>query len=344
MILVYAVAILLWLSMIAYAVLGGADLGGGTWNLFSFGKNAKQQEELIAEALGPVWEANNVWLIFLAVGLYTAFPLVSAILAIALFVPITLALIGFVMRGAAFAFQSLMGDTITLHNLWKQTFTITSLLTPLALGMTAAAVASGEIHVRNGHIPVAVIQSWLTPFAFTIGLMAIAICSTQAAIFLTVEAQGRNMTDLAEAFRTRALISGGIMALLGILGLALSITEAPIIWRGMLDHAIWAVMVTILLGMATAIALFWRQYRIARLLMGLETGAIIGTWGLAQIPYIVPPDVTIMDAASPSTTLLEFLICALIGMGLLIPSLWLLFHVFKGRNIVPPIHEKAIKE
>ncbi len=95
------------------------------------------------------------------------------------------------------------------------------------------------------------------------------------------------MTDLAEAFRTRALISGGIMALLGILGLALSITEAPIIWRGMLDHAIWAIVITILLGMATAITLFWRQYRIARLLMGLETGAIIGTWGLAQIPYII---------------------------------------------------------
>ncbi len=345
MILVYAVAVLLWLSMIAYAVLGGADLGGGTWNLFSFGKNAEQQRSLISEALGPVWEANNVWLIFLAVGLYTAFPLVSAILSIALFIPITLALIGFVMRGAAFAFQSsAIGNSPTLSKVWGRAFSIASLLTPLALGMTAAAVASGQIRVQNGHIPVAVVQAWVTPFAWTIGLMAIAICSTQAAIFLTVEAQGRDKTELAETFRSRAFLSGGVIALLGVVGLLLSIQEAPMIWRGMLDHALWAVVITILLGIATAIALFIRHYRLARLLMGCETAGIIGTWGLAQIPYIVPPDVTVMDAASPPTTLWQFLICALIGMAILLPSLWLLFHVFKGRNVVPRVHEKAVKE
>ena len=112
----------------------------------------------------------------------------------------------------------------------------------------------------------------------------------------------------------------------------------------MLDHALWAVVTTILLGIATAIALFIRHYRLARLLMGCETAGIIGTWGLAQIPYIVPPDVTVMDAASPPTTLWQFLICSLIGMAILLPSLWLLFHVFKGRNIVPRVHEKAVKE
>lgn len=344
MVLAYANAVLIWLSMIVYAVLGGADFGGGTWNLFSFGKSAEKQRELISEALGPVWEANNVWLIFLAVGLYTAFPLVSAVLSIALFIPITLALIGVVMRGAAFAFQSIMGIKTMQGKVWGRAFSIASLLTPLMLGMTAAAVASGQIRVRDNNIPIAVIHPWLTtPFAWIVGLMAVAICSVQAAIFLTVEARGRGMSELAEAFRTRALIAGGVMAVFGIIGFVLSSTEAPILWRGILDRAFWAAIITILLGVVTVVALFQRRYQFARYLMALETGGILGTWGLAQLPYIIPPDVTVMGAASPPTTLLQFLICALIGLAILIPSLWLLFHVFKGRNIVPPRHAKAVK-
>lgn len=343
MVLAYANAVLIWLSMIAYAVLGGADFGGGAWNLFSFGKSAQKQRELISEALGPVWEANNVWLIFLAVGLYTAFPLVSAILSIALFIPITLALIGVVMRGAAFAFQSTMGSESSLRKVWGRAFSIASLLTPLMLGMTAAAVASGQISVA-GHVPIALIRPWLaTPFAWAVGLMAVAICSVEAAIFLTIEAGTRGMSDLVEAFRTRAFIAGGAMAVLGILSFALSPGSAPILWRGMLDHALWAAILTILLGIATTIVLFQRRYRLARFFMALETGGILGTWGLAQLPYIIPPDITVMGAASPPMTLLQFFICALIGLAILIPSHWLLFHVFKGKNIVPPRHEKAVK-
>jgi cytochrome bd ubiquinol oxidase subunit II len=343
MILAYANAVLIWLSMIVYAVLGGADFGGGAWNLFSFGKSAQQQRELISEALGPVWEANNVWLIFLAVGLYTAFPLVSSILSIALFIPITLALIGIVMRGAAFAFQSIMGSESSLSKVWGRAFSIASLLTPMALGMIAAAVASGQISVSS-HVPIALIYPWLaTPFAWTIGLMAVTICAVEAAIFLTIEAEAGGMNDLAETFRTRAFIAGGVMAVLGLVGFALSPSAAPTLWRGMLNHALWAAILTILLGIATAIVLFQRRYQLARVLMVLETAGVLGTWGLAQLPYIIPPDVTVMDAASPPTTLLQFFICALIGLAILIPSLWLLFHVFKGKNVVPLKHEKAVK-
>jgi cytochrome d ubiquinol oxidase subunit II len=345
MVLVYAVAGLIWLSMIIYAVLGGADFGGGTWTLFSFGESAQKQQELISDALGPVWEANNVWLIFLAVGLFTAFPLVSAILSIALFIPITLALIGIVMRGAAFAFQSTPGSNTALRKIWARAFSIASLLTPLALGMTAAAVASGQLIIQGHKVPIAVIHPWLTtPFAWAIGLLAIAICSVQAAIFLAVEARARRMSELAEAFRTRAFAAGGVLAVLGIIGFALSSSEAPILWQGMLNHALWAVIITILLGISTAVVLFLRRYRLARYLMVLETTGILGTWGLAQIPYIIPPDLTVINAASPPRTLLQFFICALIGMAVLIPSLWLLFHVFKGKNVVPPRHAKPVKE
>src|SRR5579863_5154097 len=112
MILDYAAVAALWLSIIVYAALGGADFGGGIWYLFALGQRRSDQKSLIAGSIGPVWEANNVWVIFLIVGLYTTFPTVSAVLATALFIPFTLVLIGIVLRGAAFAFQSHVSEAL----------------------------------------------------------------------------------------------------------------------------------------------------------------------------------------------------------------------------------------
>ncbi len=344
MIVVYACAVLLWLSLITYAALGGADFGGGIWDLFSLGPEQDEKRQLIVSALGPVWEGNNVWLIYLVVGLYTAFPLVAATLAIALFIPFSLALIGVVLRGASFAFRTHFANSVTMKEIWGRAFGTASAITPFLFGTCAAAVASGQIRVQHGHIPVALLNAWLTPFALTIGVMGLALCATIAPIYLTVEAQKAKNERLANTFRTRAFIAGGILAALGILGLALSPSEAPLLWRGMLDHALWAVIVTILIGIATGAALFLRRYQLARILIILETGALLGTWGLAQLPYIVPPDLTLTNAASPPTTLREFFISALIGMLVLIPSLWFLFHVFKAQETIPPVHEKEVEE
>jgi cytochrome bd ubiquinol oxidase subunit II len=343
MILAYASATLLWLSIITYAALGGADFGGGIWDLFSLGTQQQdERRQLIDRAVGPVWEANNVWLIYLVVGLYTAFPVVAATLATALFIPFSLALIGVVLRGASFAFHTHLGGAITVKEIWGRVFGIASAITPFLFGTCAAAVASGKIRVQQG-IPVALWSAWLTPFALTIGAMGLALCATIAPIYLTVEAQRANNEKLMHLFRKRAFIGGGFLAALSILGLVLAPSEAPLLWRGMLDHAIWAVIVVFLIGVLTAGALFYRHYRLARILIVLETGALLGTWGLAQLPYIVPPDLTVTAAASPPTTLWEFFISALIGMLVLIPSLWFLFHVFKMQIAVPPVHEKEIE-
>lgn len=344
MILAYACAVLLWLSMITYAVLGGADFGGGIWDLFSLGSEQDEKRQLIVHALGPVWEANNVWLIYLVVGLFTAFPGVAATLATALFIPFSLILIGVVFRGASFAFRTQFSGTLTLREIWGRAFGIASMITPFLLGTCAAAVASGHIRMQHGQPPVAVWEAWLSPFALTIGAMGLALCATIAPIYLTVEAQKRKKTQLAETFRKRAFIGGTFLAALSLLGLLLAPSQAPLLWHGMLDHALWAVGVTVVLGIATAIALFTRHYQVARLLIILETGALLGTWGLSQLPYILPPDLTIVEAASPPATLAQFFVCALIGMLVLIPSLWFLFHVFKNQDIVPPVHEKEVKE
>lgn len=343
MILAYACAILIWLSMITYAVLGGADFGGGIWDLFSLGPEQEDKRQLIVRALGPVWEANNVWLIYIVVGLYTAFPVVAATLATALFIPFSLVLIGVVLRGAAFAFRTSFSGAATPRAIWGRAFDIASIITPFLLGTCAAAVASGQICLQNGQPPVVVWGPWLSPFALAIGALALALCATIAPIYLTVEAQRVKNEGLASTFRRRALIASAIMAVLGILSLILASSEAPILWHGMLDHALWAVIVTALIGVATAAAVFFRYFRTARLLIGVTTGALLGTWGLAQLPYIIPPDLTVTAAASPPTTLKDFFITALIGMLILLPSLWFLFHVFKVQDTMPPVHEKEVK-
>ncbi len=346
MIPAYIAAVTLWLSIITYAVLGGADFGGGIWELGNlFGNKPKRQErqQLIMRALGPVWEANNVWIIYLIVGLVTAFPIVSAVLATSLFIPTSLALIGIVMRGASFGFRSHFSQAVEVRKFWGSLFSAASLITPFLWGTCAAAVASGNIHVPHGNIPVVLWRVWLTPFALDAGAMALAICATLAAVYLTVEARMDGNEELANAFRVRAFIAEACGGVFAVLGLILSSFEAPILWQGILNHALWAVGVTILLGAAKIGTLIYRRYKIARILAIMEVAALLGTWGLAQLPYIVPPDLTIPAAASPPTTLWEFLASVVVGMLILLPSLWFLFHVFKGRNPVPLVHEKEIK-
>lgn len=340
MILPYAVAALLWLSIIIYASLEGADFGGGLWDFLASGSQKEEMRKVIKDAIGPVWEANNVWLTYLIVGLLTAFPIVAQLLTTALFIPLVLILIGIVLRGSTFIFRSFSSSR--MQRFWSRIFTISSVMTPFLFGTTAAVVASGALKIVHGHMPVALVKEWLTPFAIVVGLMGIALSATISAVYLAVEAQTIQNQTLSEGFRWRALIAGFIVAVLGLAGLALSPSEASVLWHGMLDHAIWAVVVTVLLGIAVSGALWFRRYRLARLLMITETGALIGTWGLAQLPYIVPPSLTVTNAASPPLTLLELFVSALIGMSMLIPALWFLFHVFKGLNVVPPTREKEV--
>lgn len=333
--LIYLLLSILWFSLIAYAAFGGADFGAGVWDMFALGSSGTHQHELIDRALGPVWETNHVWLIFLVVGLFSAFPSAFADLCIILFIPLTLALIGSVLRGAAFVFRThgLRAGRPAIQ-IWTRTFSFSSIITPFFLGTAAAAVASGQIRLRTGPIHTDTGVLWLAPFALTIGFMAVALCATLAAIYLTVEASNTDERELAEAFRWRGLLAGAVTAVLGALGLCLSIAEAPILWRGMLAHALPLVIVTMLIGLATAGTLYFRYYRIARTLIVAETAFLLGSWGVSQIPYLVPPEVTVVEAAGVSSTLLLLLIGVLIGLLITLPSIYYLFRIFKLQNRV----------
>jgi cytochrome bd ubiquinol oxidase subunit II len=329
----YVLLTILWLALIAYALFGGADFGAGVWDLLAFGPQAEQLHSLIDQALGPVWETNHVWLVFLVVGLFSGFPVPFSIIVTVLFIPLTLALIGTVLRGSAFVFRThgLLAEKPAIK-VWTRVFSFSSVLTPFFLGLSAATVAGGQIRARAGMTQASFLTTWLTPFGLVIGLMAITLCATEAAIYLTVEAINTQQQALAEAFRRRGLIAGALTAVLGALGLTLAPAAAPLLWSGLLSHALPLVIATMLIGLAAAAALFFRYFRLARLLIGAETAFLLGSWGVSQIPYLIPPDVTVNAGAGPTSTLILMLIGLIIGLAIILPSIWLLFYIFKLKN------------
>jgi cytochrome d ubiquinol oxidase subunit II len=323
----FACGAILLLGVILYAVLGGADFGGGIWDLLARGPRADEQRRVIAHAIGPIWEANHVWLIFVIVLVFTIFPPVFAALSIALYIPFSLALLGIVFRGAAFIFRTPARGVAYGPTPWDHTFAIASTVTPVFFGMAAGAVASGQIRVVDGEVTSDLWRTWLAPFPFIIGLLALTTCAYLAAVYLTVETTG----ELQEDFRRRALGAGAIFALLAAIALPFARVEAPWIWHGLTNRAaIIVVPIGIALALLSGWAVYQRRYLLARTLAIAEVALLLVGWALAQYPYLVVPDLTFANAAASPAMMRAALIVFGIGALFLLPSLWLLFTVFKA--------------
>lgn len=317
-------------SLVLYALLGGADYGGGVWDLFAFGRRARDQRALIADAISPVWEANHVWLILVIVILFTAFPPAFAAIATALHIPITLLLIGIVLRGTAFTFRTYDVQRDNVQRRWSLIFSIASIITPILLGTILGAIASGTIRVENGSVTSGFFNSWLAPFPFAVGFFALALFAFLAAVYLTLETRDR---ELQEAFRRRALVSGAIVGLLALAVFVLARTGAPTVRAG-ISRSWWALILHICTGLFATSAFYFlwtRHYGLARLCAAAQVTLILLGWAFAQYPHIVEPDLTIASAAGPAATL-ELLLAALVaGVVLLFPSYYYLFRIFKSR-------------
>ena len=324
-------------ALTAYVLLGGADFGGGVWDLLASGPRRARQRDVVARAIGPVWEANHVWLILAVVLLFTCFPPAFARIAIALHVPLTLLLIGIVLRGSAFAFRSYAGER-EAEVRWGRVFAVASLVTPVLLGVAVGSVASGAVGdwaKWNGRgFYEAYVATWLTPFAFAVGLFALACFAFLAAVYLTLEARDR---ELQEDFRLRAIGAGVAVFVTAALGLLLS-PQAPVVGRGLVASP-WAVTLHVVTGGA-AVTAFWalwaRRYRVARVAAATQVALILWGWGLAQYPYLLPPDLTIAAAAAPRVTLELALGAVSLGAIVLFPSLYYLLRVFKTPSSAPP--------
>jgi cytochrome d ubiquinol oxidase subunit II len=227
------------------------------------------------------------------------------------------------------------------RRIWGRVFSTASTITPFLFGTAAAAVASGQVRLQGGRVQTDLLAGWTTPFALTIGALALSLCAVLAAFNLIVQAQNSNDAELVEAFRRRAIIVGAITLALDVVAFILSPFQAPLLWHGMLDHALPVVIATGLIGMGAAGSLLLRRYRLARVLGFTVTAFIFVSWGLSQFPYLVPVSVTISNAASPPATQLALLIGTIIGMAFLLPSLWLLFHVFRGKHPALEVQKKG---
>ena len=319
----------LWLGLTLYLLLGGADFGGGVWDLLAAGPRKERQRALISEAIAPVWEANHVWLIFVLTGLLAAFPSVFADLSVALYLPFSLVLVGIVFRGAAFAFRAHGDRESAWERTWTQIFGVASLVSPFLLGASAASIASGRIRVRDGQVEAGLLSAWTSPLSLFAGLFAVAICAYLAATYLIVEAQVRSDPELARDFRTRAIGSGVVAGILAAIGLFVVRDQAPVLWQGMTERGIPFVALSAVGGLGSIVALAAGAGRLARIAAAVAVGAVLWAWGAAQWPYLVVPDVTAEAAAAPEATLRVVAIGFTAGGALLAPSLLLLFHVFK---------------
>ncbi len=323
-----AVGLAMFLALAGYVVLGGADFGGGIWDLLAAGPRRDLQRLAIARAMGPVWEANHVWLIFLTVILFTAFPTAFAALAVAFFIPLHLVLAGIVLRGAAFVFRAAHRDiTSKPARTWATVFGVASVITPFLLGAALGAVSSGGIRVVDGAVRVDPLQAWFSPVSLMIGALTLALCAYLAAVYLTVETEG----DLREDFRMRALGAGGAVALLAVILLPLIASRSPVLWEHLSAPASIVPIVAggVLAGLS-AWAVWARRFPLARVASVAEVVIILGGWAFGQWPYLIYPDVTVYEGGATGPSL-RFLLSTLpYGFATLIPSLWLLFRVFKG--------------
>jgi cytochrome bd ubiquinol oxidase subunit II len=320
---------IVWLGLTLYVLLAGADFGGGVWDLFASGVRAQQQRALISAAIGPVWEANHVWLIFVLTGLLSAFPTVFADLSVALYLPFSLALVGIVLRGSAFAFRSHGEPDSAWQRSWTRVFGIASLVTPFVLGAAAGSIASGRIRVVDGEVRAGLLSSWTSPLSLFAGLFALTICAYLAATYLTVEAVERGEHELERDFQGRALVAGAIAGVLAAVGLVLVRSEAPVLWESMRASGLLFAALSAIAGVGSLIFVRTRRYRLARAGAVAAVASVLFGWGVAQWPYLIVPDVTVTSAAAPDATLRVVVVGFAIGGALLAPSLFLLFRIFK---------------
>ena len=317
-----AVALVMLAALTIYALFGGADYGGGVWDLLATGPRRKAQRELVAHAIGPVWEANHVWLILVVVVLFTAFPGAFHVVMTRLHLPISLMLLGIVLRGSAFTFRAydLSPDA---DRRWNHRFSIPSAITPVLLGTIVGSIATGRLEDAGGS------TLWLSPFPIAVGFFTLALFAYLAAVYLTLETDD---ADLADDFRLRAIVSSIASGAMAYLVYLLARDEAPLILAGLGHHAWgWPLRIaTGVIAVGVLACLIGRRYALARVGAMVQVVLVLVGCGLALDPYLVPPLRTIENSAAPTITL-ELMLGALgVGGLILFPSIFLLFWVFKA--------------
>ena len=325
---------IMFVGLIAYALFGGADFGAGIWDLLAGDtRRGARQRAVIEHAIGPVWEANHVWLIFVLVVLWTGFPAGFTPVASTLYMPLTLAAFGMIARGAAFAFRKSI-TTLPMQRFLGAAFAVSSLITPYFLGAVVGGVASGR--VPPGIATGDVVTSWINPTSTLGGVLAVLVCTYLAAVFLCLDALHEGHPEIAEWFRRRAFGTAAVTGLVGLAGLFVLRVDAPLLADGLFGRALPVIVLSALAGIASIVLLVLRRYVPARVTSSVAVAAILIGWAVAQYPFILPPLLTIDQAAAGEATLVAMLVSLLIGSLLLVPALIYLYRLFQRAETDSP--------
>lgn len=334
------VGAMLLLGLTAYAVLGGADFGAGFWDLTAGrGPRAERIRAQAESSMGPVWEANHVWLIFVLVIFWTGFPVAFGSVMSTLYIPLFLAAVGIIFRGAAFAFRGVAG-TMAAKRLLGGTFALSSILTPLFMGAAIGGIASGRVPVGNAvGDPV---TSWLNPTSALVGILAVATGSYLAAVYMAGDAARRGRADLVVAFRRRALAAGVVAGGIAMAGLPVLRADARPLFDALTGRGLALIALSAAAGIAT-LALVWRRaFGPARLTAAAAVAAVLWGWVLSQRPDLLPGELTIEEAAASRPTLVALLVAFAFGALVLVPSLAYLFRLVLRDRLqkeLPPLSE-----
>jgi cytochrome d ubiquinol oxidase subunit II len=316
-------AAILWIGATLYAVFGGADFGAGFWTLVSGGgERSERARRLIDSAIGPVWEANHVWLIFILVVLWTAFAVAFEAVMSTLFIPLSLAALGIVLRGSGFAFHEVVKRPRE-RSFAEHLFATSSVITPFFMGTVVGAIASGEVPLGNAEGDPW--SSWLNPVSILIGVLFVATGAYLSAVFLITDARHAGDEDLQRYFSTRALIAAVVTGAIAIAGIFILQSDAEYVYDHLTAEALPLVMASALCGIAAIAAIRWRGGRGARPLAVGAVVAVIWGWGVAQFPYLLPTELTISAGAGASETLTMVIIVFGAAAVLVLPAIGLLY-------------------
>jgi cytochrome d ubiquinol oxidase subunit II len=327
-----AVAVVLLLAVVAYAVFGGADFGAGFWDLLAGGPERGQRPRATIEhSIGPVWEANHVWLIFIFVILWTGFPEAYASITLTLFVPLTIAALGIVLRGASFAFRKAVAK-MQYRRIFGAAFAASSVLVPYCMGAIAGGIASGR--VPPGGQTGDPVHSWINPTSILGGVLAVATVAYLAAVYLVWDARRLDDTDMVNYFRRRAIVAAAVVGAIGFVGIFVLRADASYLFEGLTSRALPLVILGALCGVGALVLLVRQAARGARLLAVVAVATTVLAWGVAQWPYLLPETLTYTAAAAPTGTLVALLIVVALAAAIVVPG-FILLYVLDQKGLLP---------
>jgi cytochrome bd ubiquinol oxidase subunit II len=312
-------------GVVLYAVLAGADLGAGFWQLFAGrGRHGEEIREHAHHSMAPVWEANHVWLIFVLTVFWTAYPTAFGSIASTLAIPLFIAGVGIVFRGAAYALR-VGASTPRELGVIDTVFSLSSILTPFALGAMVGGIATGRVPVGNAAGDR--FSSWLNSTSILVGVLAVATSAYLAAVYLAADAARRREGGLERAFRVRALGAGVVAGALALGGIFVVRDDARPLYDELVSgRALPAVIISALAGLATLVLVYRRRFEPARYSAALAVAAVVAGWALAQWPTVLP-GLDVRHAAAPHDTLVAVVVAVLGGGAIVFPSLGLLFRL-----------------